>query len=506
MNSFKDIIKELDSYNSSLFTKIEDEDVSISIKNSIKMIMKIQVPINNKNYTDYFKSLSIYKFNLIVLNKIINKAFDKSIYNENLSNTFVLELTKNKINMINMIKLLEPIDKPIDVKIDNITITDVNKIFLSSFINIQDPFSSIELINIIDSKISNLDLDNVIIDEYVEFMNDAINIDEALVDKIREDNINLLFNCKLNKINIDVKKNNLAIQTYNFIPIKYAKSISQLLNLPNNLSNENIAKFLSKKYNKNICLVIDSIVGNDIEYKIPTGNLNNINVNDEFIEQSRTLIYSNYSAKNEYKHSTQIYGKQNDDSSYIYIRNCDSGNFALMNNIIDSNNYIIRHSDIKNLLNNNISNRIHCYYRNENIIQENIFNPDLIMNLNYNIKFVPELIKLTEFLSFISDMTSKEKEYNADKIEEPIINYFMTLFKNDSYIKNELKPVIIYLLKREMKMIKRDIFSHKKLDQEEYKKIILSYFVDGKFIDRLSTRYNIIYANRKDRDIYVTHD
>lgn len=247
MNSFKDIIKELDSYNSSLFTKIEDEDVSISIKNSIKMIMKIQVPINNKNYTDYFKSLSIYKFNLIVLNKIINKAFDKSIYNENLSNTFVLELTKNKINMINMIKLLEPIDKPIDVKIDNITITDVNKIFLSSFINIQDPFSSIELINIIDSKISNLDLDNVIIDEYVEFMNDAINIDDALVDKIREDNINLLFNCKLNKINIDVKKNNLAIQTYNFIPIKYAKSISQLLNLPNNLSNENIAKFLSKK-------------------------------------------------------------------------------------------------------------------------------------------------------------------------------------------------------------------------------------------------------------------
>lgn len=253
-------------------------------------------------------------------------------------------------------------------------------------------------------------------------------------------------------------------------------------------------------------MVIDSIVGNDIEYKIPTGNLNNINVNDEFIEQSRTLIYSNYSAKNEYKHSTQIYGKQNDDSSYIYIRNCDSGNFALMNNIIDSNNYIIRHSDIKNLLNNNISNRIHCYYRNENIIQENIFNPDLIMNLNYNIKFVPELIKLTEFLSFISDMTSKEKEYDADKIEEPIINYFMTLFKNDSYIKNELKPVIIYLLKREMKMIKRDIFSHKKLDQEEYKKIILSYFVDGKFIDRLSTRYNIIYANRKDRDIYVTHD
>lgn len=506
MNSFKEIINELYSYNESIFSKIEDDDIMISIKNSLSKLKKIAINEKNKTYIDYFSTLKVYNFAKINISNLINYSFDISKYDKNLSNSFALELTKSKIILQNKLNSLPSLDIPYDKNITNDIIIKVNDIFLSSFINSSDKSLNINLINIKESKFNNLELNNVILDDYVLFMNNAININEKLVNDIKECDINLLFNCKLNKNDINVRDNNIAIQTYNFIPIKYGKDVSELLNIPNKLSFEQASKFLTKKYNTNICLIIDNIVGNDIEYKIPSGRLSNNNININFIEESRTLIYENYISKNDYKRNTLVYGKQKDDSKYIYIRHCDSGKYALMNNKISTNDFIVEYNSVKNLLSNNISNRIHCYYRNENIIQENIFDPDLIMNLNYNIKFVPEVIKLNEFLSFLSESATKSNEYDAESIEEPIVNYFMKLFKNDNYMKNEIRPVIIYLLKRELKMIKRDIFAQKNIDADEYKKIILSYFVDGKFIDRLTSRYNIIYANRKDKDIYVAFD
>lgn len=55
-------------------------------------------------------------------------------------------------------------------------------------------------------------------------------------------------------------------------------------------------------------------------------------------------------------------------------------------------------------------------------------------------------------------------------------------------------------------MMKRDVFNEKNIDNDKLKKLVLAYYEDGKFIDKIITRYNIIYSNRKDRDIFVYVD
>lgn len=511
MNSFKELINDLTAYNDSLFSKIEDENIRLVLSKKINLIKKNKIDTEFSSIKNYFETLKQHKFNIVLLRKIADISFDQDIYDNKLSNTFLNSLTTSKAEITKKIDKLNKTLIQIEYlnkteELDDTSIVSVNKIFLDSFINIELKIEDVNIIDIKNNTKNINSLHNLIIDEYVIFMNKAINKNEQLVSQIREDNINLLFNCPLFKTNIDINKDNKAIQTYNFIPIKYAESMDELFNIPSNLSKDNIAKILSKKYNTNICLIIDDIIGNDIEYRIPSGILNNININTEFINQSKTLIYKYYDSKKDvYKRVTNVYGKETDDTQYIYVRHCDSNNYALMNNKMYSSNFLLSKNSVHNLLNNNISNRIHCYYRDENINQEHIFDPDLIMNLNYNIKFVPEIIKLNDYLSFLSELTDKTKDYSAEIIEEPILNYFSEIVK-DKYMSQEIRPVIKYLIKREMKMIKRDIFSQKNISREEYKKIILSYFSDGKFIDRLTTRYNIIYANRKDKDIYVNMD
>lgn len=500
MNSMELLIDKLNRYKTDLNDNIKDHFILDQIN---KLVAKLYLnKLNNiNNVIDLFNFTKSVSYNVMLLKKISTQLFDVKIYNEQLSKTFFKELKTKEKTINNDIKIFvfPKLDSINDISYDDDTINSVNNIFLNSFIT-----DECDIINIMKYSGNRYKLSNLVISEYVHYMNKAININESLVKKIRETDIDLLFNChtKVDKNKISVF--NDAIQSYNFIPIKYSIHMNELFGLPNSLSKDAVAKTLSKKYNSNICIILDIISGNDIEYKIPSGLIDNININTKFINQTKTLLYEYFKPNsNKYKRYTELINHK-EKSKYIFIRKCESDKYALLSNDLSKNNFIIEHQHLSKFLSNNTSNRIHCYYKQENLIRSKIFDPEVIMEMNYNIKFVPEVIKENDFLLFIKSYLDKKN--NIDELEQSINNYFYKLFKNDKYILNEMKPIINYLLRGDIRMMKRDVFNEKNIDNDNLKKLVLAYYEDGKFIDKIITRYNIIYANRKDRDIFVYVD
>lgn len=500
MNSMELLIDKLKGYKTDLNDNIKDQNILDQIDNLLSRLH------NNKSNTinnviDLFNEIKSVSYNILLLKKVSTQLFDVTIYNDQLSKSFFKELkTKGTTFNNEMKKFVFPkLDSIKDINYDDETINSINDIFLNSFFT-----EDCDIVNIIKYTNSRYNLSNLVISYYVDYMNKAININESLVNKIRERDIDLLFNCQSK---VDTKKISVfndAIQSYNFISIKYSKHMNELFGLPNSLSKDAVAKTLSKKYNYNICIILDNISGNDIEYKIPFGKIDNININNKFINQTKTLLYEYFKPNsNKYKRSTELINHK-DNSKYIFVRKCESDKYALLSNDLSKNNFIIEHHHLSKFLSNNISNRIHCYYKQENLIRSKIFDPDVIMEMNYNIKFVPEIIKENDFLLFIKSYLDKKND--VDELEQTINNYFYKLFKNDNYILNEMKPIINYLLRGDIRMMKRDVFNEKNIDNDKLKKLVLAYYEDGKFIDKIITRYNIIYANRKDRDIFVYVD
>ena len=500
MNSMELLIDKLNGYKTDLNDNIKDQIILDQIN---ILVTKLQINKLNSinNVIDLFNYSKSISYNTLLLKNISTYLFDVTIYNEQLSKSFFKELKTKETAFNNEMKnfVFPKLDSINDISYEDDTINSVNDIFLNSFVT-----EDCDIVNIMKYSGSRYKLSNLVISDYVEYMNKAININELLVNMIRETNIDLLFNCQSK---VDTKKISVfndAIQSYNFIPIKYSKHMNELFGLPNSLSKDAVAKTLSKKYNVNICIIIDNISGNDIEYKIPFGKIDNIYINTKFINQTKTLLYEYFKPNsNKYKRSTELIN-HTDKSKYIFIRKCESAKYALLSNDLSKNNFIIEHHHLEKFLSNNISNRIHCYYKQENLIRSKIFDPEVLMEMNYNIKFVPEVIKENDFLLFIKSYLDKKN--NVDELEKTINNYFYKLFKNDKYILNEMKPIINYLLRGDIRMMKRDVFNEKNIDNDKLKKLVLAYYEDGKFIDKIITRYNIIYSNRKDRDIFVYVD
>lgn len=495
-----EINKRIKGYNTSIITSIVNPKAVDHINILIKKINTLDN--NYKSTVEKFEYIRKYKYNIYIYSILSEEIFNLVNHDNNLSKTYFQELFNEEKEFKKELSSLKKIKWDFsNDDYSDITIEKINKIFINSFILNED------MIDITTYSSNRTTLKNIIIDEYVHYMNIAISKNYELVKKLRENNIELLFNCQ-EKIDERIYNINNAIQTYNFIPIKYSEKINELFGMANGLSIESIVKALTKKYNMNISIILDNISGNDIEYKIPEGYLKNINVNTEFINQTKTLVYDYFKPieRDEYYRKTKIYSLNKDysDSKFIIIRKCDSNKYSLLSNDMKTKNYIIDYEVIKNFINNSISNRIHCYYKNENLERSKIFDPEVIVELNYNISFVPETIKENDFIVFIKNYLDKHND--VEELEESIMKYFDKLLKKDKYMNYEMKPIIRYLINGSIRMIKRDVFNEKNMDKDKLKKIVLPYFDDGKFIDKLSMRYNIIYSNRKDKDIFIHKD
>ena len=412
------------------------------IESSLNQVAEFKKYIKYDSIQSYFnniKKINYLKFRINNILKLIAKYKNDNIYTIHSEEYTQLNSYENRV--LEFLSLQVDTDKLKSYSVDASMLSDIFSIFNSAFV----------------------ENDNLIIDEYVEYMNFILNnIEdttlECIINNQNEELKNRLLRCNATKI-LNSNNNNIVLQDYDLQKIHIDIKPSDLLKLVNDISLHSV-KGVSKHggvesdiYNKDIDHIIPllkNIIQNDITILVLYNSLRDVN----YISYNKLNIKPSYNYVNSdiLKSTNNIVLKQNSEYStnkhYIYSSmsnfddelKCDSSKMIILEtynnkhfNILSNNSDILlEYSNFKSLISklrgvvNVLSERIICY------------------NKAINKKLYDNILKdnnIQEYYTFIEQKIIESKEKNFKQMIDLMkldINYNDTFETIKSKIKKRL--------------------------------------------------------------------